>query len=94
MSERPRNIHRQREAGHAVTDFGAVLLAHYQRTCRNREEALEEAFAALLGQVRTLAHASRFVEATVRERTELLRAAERRARGEPARQPLDEAGLL
>ena len=90
---RPRNIHRQREAGQAATDLGMVLLRHYQRTSRDREQALERAFDAAIGQLRTLAQSSQHVENELRDRAEQLRAAERRARGEPARQPLDQAGL-
>lgn len=90
----PRNIHRQRQGGEAATDLGVVLLRHFRRTSRTPEQALERAFHAAIGQLRTLAQSSQHVENELRERAERLRAAERRARGEPERQPLDRAGLL
>lgn len=85
---------RKARADDAVTDLGVVLLQHYDRVSPTREQALEQAFDALLNQVRALAQQSQLVEHNVRERTELLREIERRATSRPHPASLDEAELL
>jgi len=85
---------RRHRARDAVTDLGAVLLIHYNRTARSREEAVSKAFDALLGHVKVLAETSPLVERLLRERCEELRAIERRASGQPLTLLSDEASLL
>lgn len=94
MSATDRTQFIQRAASQAVTDLGVVLLQHYDRVSRDREEALQMAFDALLNHLRTLAEQSNLVRGEVKEKADLLRAMERKARGLPERQPLDDAGLL